>query len=336
MVETRTRGATGTFRGMFVVLTSTAGMGFFAASASSSTKDLSVRHEPGHDGYRHSRQHDRQRLFAQRRRRHRRVAVRVDHRRHGAVPVGNGRAFELSGATSSTPYGRTGSSAGILRVVSSYITTALQPLRSSAICSMRRQPSCIAAHDAALSQQPWRDDPLPAIAHTALSATRPSAATTTPSSRPVAPSSTTFRPAPSRTSNKPGAISTTAYGVYGNKIAGGYGENAPGPVPRSRRSMVTSTISRPTVFTRYGAPDSVLTHFEGITSGGRAEHLQPRRRPPSAPTASRMPGPSRCRCVGRCDLDGARRVVRRRGVLGDLGEFDLWRLPSSACTSRTA
>ena len=70
--------------------------------------------------------------------------------------------------------------------------------------------------------------------------------------------------------NKPGAVSTTAYGVYGNKIAGGYGENTgPGPVPiPTEHGYIYNQAT--TVFTRYDAPDSVLTHFEGITSGGRA------------------------------------------------------------------
>ena len=46
------------------------------------------------------------------------------------------------------------------------------------------------------------------------------------------------------TNNIPGAISTTAYGIYGDKIAGGYGEIR-GSAASSMRSTATSTTRRP-------------------------------------------------------------------------------------------
>ena len=67
------------------------------------------------------------------------------------------------------------------------------------------------------------------------------------------------------TINRPGAVSTTAYGVYGNRIAGG---SAAGP--GLSRAYILNTDTG--VYTTYDAPGTgtVVTHFEGITSGGRA------------------------------------------------------------------
>ena len=63
------------------------------------------------------------------------------------------------------------------------------------------------------------------------------------------------------TNNRPGAVSTTAYGVYGNRIAGGYAD------PTLHGYIYNQGTG---IFTRYDAPGAVVTHFEGITGGGRA------------------------------------------------------------------
>ncbi|CAN5819163.1 autotransporter outer membrane beta-barrel domain-containing protein [soil metagenome] len=71
------------------------------------------------------------------------------------------------------------------------------------------------------------------------------------------------------TINRPGATSTTAYGVYGNRIAGGSTDGT----GLSRAYILNQTTG---VYTSYDAPNTrpgvgtVVTHFEGITSGGRA------------------------------------------------------------------
>jgi uncharacterized protein with beta-barrel porin domain len=63
------------------------------------------------------------------------------------------------------------------------------------------------------------------------------------------------------TNNKPGAVSTTAYGVYGNRIAGGAAD------PLERGYIYNQDTA---TFTSYNAPAAVATHFEGITGAGRA------------------------------------------------------------------
>jgi uncharacterized protein with beta-barrel porin domain len=68
------------------------------------------------------------------------------------------------------------------------------------------------------------------------------------------------------TINRPGPYtSTTAYGVYGNRIAGG---SSLGP-GLSRAYILNQDTG---VYTDYDAPGAVpvVTHFEGITGGGRA------------------------------------------------------------------
>lgn len=70
------------------------------------------------------------------------------------------------------------------------------------------------------------------------------------------------------TNNVPGAVSTTAYGIYGDKIAGGYGElNVDGVIHAEHGYIYDQTTG---VFTTYDHPGAVATHFEGITGAGRS------------------------------------------------------------------
>ena len=70
------------------------------------------------------------------------------------------------------------------------------------------------------------------------------------------------------TNNIPGAISTTVYGIYGDKIAGGYAEakigGGLGPEHGYIYDLTTGTHRT------YDHPGAIATHFEGITSAGRA------------------------------------------------------------------
>ena len=66
-----------------------------------------------------------------------------------------------------------------------------------------------------------------------------------------------------RTNNFPGAVSTTAYGVWGNMIAGGY---TPPGVGFERGYIYNENTGS---WTTYNHPGAVFTHFEGITGAGR-------------------------------------------------------------------
>ena len=71
------------------------------------------------------------------------------------------------------------------------------------------------------------------------------------------------------TNDKPGAVSTTAYGIWGNQIAGGYAEAGPGGGPGPAHGYIYSETTG--IWTSYDYPGAATTHFEGITGGGRPD-----------------------------------------------------------------
>lgn len=70
------------------------------------------------------------------------------------------------------------------------------------------------------------------------------------------------------TNNIPGAVSTTAYGIYGDKIAGGYGELKVDGVIHAEHGYIYDQTTG--TYTTYDHPGAVATHFEGITGAGRS------------------------------------------------------------------
>lgn len=69
------------------------------------------------------------------------------------------------------------------------------------------------------------------------------------------------------TNNKPGEPSTTAYGVWGDKIAGGYGAFGPDGEPGFEHGYIYDRTTD--TFTTYDHPGAFFTHFEGISGAGR-------------------------------------------------------------------
>jgi outer membrane autotransporter protein len=70
------------------------------------------------------------------------------------------------------------------------------------------------------------------------------------------------------TNNVPGAVSTTAYGIYGDKIAGGYGKVEVGGGIHAEHGYIYDQTTG--TFTSYDHVGAVATHFEGITGAGRS------------------------------------------------------------------
>ncbi len=70
------------------------------------------------------------------------------------------------------------------------------------------------------------------------------------------------------TNNIPGAISTTAYGIYGDMIAGGYGALSPETGLSFEHGYIYDQTTG--TYATYDHPGAVETHFEGITGAGRA------------------------------------------------------------------
>jgi uncharacterized protein with beta-barrel porin domain len=178
---------------------------------------------------------------------------------YSPFPTATANGSNYPGGISSTPYGPNfGSAAGILRVVGSYKTAVSNPndlgyLYDGAPTSGQQLTSLF--------------DPLATI-------------NTIPHSNfgnqvvgnydlILATGNAFIYDIPSgtyTTNNRPGAVSTTAYGIYGGRIAGGTTD--PGPGGALHGYIYNQSTG---VFTLYDAPGATaVTHFEGITSGGRA------------------------------------------------------------------
>ncbi|MCX5496382.1 autotransporter domain-containing protein [Kaistia dalseonensis] len=69
--------------------------------------------------------------------------------------------------------------------------------------------------------------------------------------------------------NIPGAISTTAYGIYGDKIAGGYATISKETGLSFEHGYIYD--QRTGTYETYDHPGAVATHFEGITGAGRTD-----------------------------------------------------------------
>ena len=176
-----------------------------------------------------------------------------------AFPQATPNGSNFPGATSSTPYGPSfGSPTGILRVGGSYKTTAsgaydLGYLYDGAAASGQQITTLIApgstlntiAHSTFGNQVVGNYDQTLATGNAFLYNIPTGSFTTI---------------------NRPGAVSTTAYGVYGNQIAGGTTD--PGSGGATHGYIYNQSTG---AFTLYDAPGAtVVTHFEGITGGGRA------------------------------------------------------------------
>jgi len=178
--------------------------------------------------------------------------------------------LNIPGVTSATPYGPSvGSVNGILRVVGSYQTAASAPNDLSFLydgaAAPGAQPGTLVYPTA-----PGGAPTLFTIAHSNFGNTvvgnyDTSLATGNAFIYDIPTNSYT-------TNNKPGAISTTAYGVWGDVIAGGFATPVPGGGTFEQGYIYNRTTN---VWMAYDAPlapgaVSLGTHFEGITGGGRA------------------------------------------------------------------
>jgi uncharacterized protein with beta-barrel porin domain len=179
-------------------------------------------------------------------------------------PDASSPPINFAGATSATPYGPSfGSATGILRTVGSYKTAAngngdLGFLYDGANAPGQQLTTLVAPSGPANSP-----NTINTIAHSTFGNSVVGNFDTR-----IATGNAFLYNIPTNTFttiNRPGAVSTTAYGVYGNRIAGG---SAAGP--GLSRAYVLNTDTG--VYTTYDAPGTgtVVTHFEGITSGGRA------------------------------------------------------------------
>ncbi len=182
-----------------------------------------------------------------------------------ALPVATANGVNYPGAIGSSPYGPSfGSQTGVLRAVGSYITAASSPNDLSYLYDAAAAPG---QQLTTLIYPSASGNPtLFTIAHSTFGDTVVGNYDTryaTGNAMIYTISTGTYA-----TNNKPGAVSTTAYGVYGDMIAGGYANVGPGGGIGFEHGYLYNTVTG--TWTTYDHPGAIITHLEGITGAGRS------------------------------------------------------------------
>jgi subtilase-type serine protease len=181
------------------------------------------------------------------------------------MPVATENGANFPGAIGSSPYGPNfGTPSGILRVVGSYQTEASAPYDLSYIYDGAAAPGqqiTNLAYPSTAGEQTLFTIAHSTFGHRVVGNYDTDLATGNAFIYDINTGAYT-------TNNIPGAISTTVYGIYGDKIAGGYAEakigGGPGPEHGYIYDLVTGTHRT------YDHPRAIATHFEGITGAGRS------------------------------------------------------------------
>jgi subtilase-type serine protease len=186
-----------------------------------------------------------------------------------AMPVETPNGTNYPGSTGSSPYGPSfGNPGGVLRVVGSYLTSESDPYDLSYLYDAAAAPG------QELTELVYPDSgTLYTIAHSTFgNQVVGNYDTQLDEGHAFIYNIDTggYTPLDYSELNQPEAVSTTAYGIYGDKIAGGYteaqlGGGGLGPQHGYIYDQVTG------LFKRYDNPGVgvVATHFEGITGGGQ-------------------------------------------------------------------
>ncbi len=178
------------------------------------------------------------------------------------MPVATANGANFPGAIGSSPYGPSfGNPGGVLRVVGSYQTAASAPYDRSYLYDGAQAPG----QQITPLAYPGSGT-LYTIAHSTFGdqvVGNYDTRLATGNAFIYNISSGTYT-----TNNIPGAISTTAYGIYGDKIAGGYGEVMVGGGLHAEHGYIYDQTTG--TYATYDHPGAVATHFEGITSAGRS------------------------------------------------------------------
>lgn len=182
-----------------------------------------------------------------------------------AVPEPTANGVNFPGAIDNTPYGPSfGSYGGILRIVGTYQTTDSAPYGPGYLYDFAAPPG---QNITTLQYpNPPGDTTLFTIAHSTFGDQvigNYDTQLATGNAFIYDISTGTYT-----TNDKPGAVSTTAYGIWGDLIAGGYAEVGPGGGPGPAHGYIYNETTG--AWTTYDYPGAVTTHFEGITSGGQA------------------------------------------------------------------
>jgi subtilase-type serine protease len=178
-------------------------------------------------------------------------------------PLATPSGVNYPGAIASTPYGPSfGSAGGILRAVGSYMTTASSPYDLGFLYDGA------AGAAGSLTTLQYPSSPGAATLYTIGHSTFGNQAVGNYDTQlDVGHAFLYDIPTGTYTNiDKPGAISTTAYGVWGNLISGGYDGRA--DAPGVGHGFIYNETTG--VWTTYDHPGAIDTHFEGIAGAGRA------------------------------------------------------------------
>jgi subtilase-type serine protease len=181
------------------------------------------------------------------------------------MPVATANGVNYPGAIGSSPYGPSfGNMGGVLRTVGSYVTAASSPYDLSYLYDAAQAP---AQQITPLAYPGTTQNPtLFTIAHSTFGDTVVGDYDTR-----LATGNAmiyTISTGAYATNNKPGAVSTTAYGVYGDMIAGGYANVGPGGGIGFEHGYLYNQTTG--AWSTYDHPGAIITHLEGITGAGRS------------------------------------------------------------------
>lgn len=180
-----------------------------------------------------------------------------------AFPVATANGANYPGAIGSSPYGPSfGNPDGVLRVVGSYKTTETSPYDTSYLYDGAAAPG---------QQLTNLTYPTDGVLFTIAHSTFGNQVVGNYDTRLATGNAFIYNIDTGTyvTNNIPGAISTTAYGIYGDKIAGGYGEVMVDGVIHAEHGYIYD--QRTGTYVTYDHPGAVATHFEGITGAGRTD-----------------------------------------------------------------
>ena len=182
-----------------------------------------------------------------------------------AMPVATPNGANYPGAIGSSPYGPSfGNQGGVLRVVGSYLTAASSPYDLSYLYDAAAAPG------QQLTELAYPSTPGNETLYTIAHSTFGNQVVGNYDTRLATGRAMIYTISTGTyvTNDKPGAVSTTAYGVYGDMIAGGFFNaglgGGLGPEQGYLYNQATGT------WATYNHPDAIVTHLEGITGAGRS------------------------------------------------------------------
>ena len=179
------------------------------------------------------------------------------------MPEATANGANFPGAIGSSPYGPNfGNPGGILRVVGSYQTATSAPYDLSYFYDAARAPG---------QQITTLVYPNPNVRYTIAHSTFGNKIVGNYDTRLATGNAFIYdiNTGTYTTNNIPGAVSTTAYGIYGDKIAGGYGQIKVGDGIHAEHGYIYDQATG--TYVTYDHPGAVATHFEGITGAGRTD-----------------------------------------------------------------